>query len=148
MARRTFLGTAAGLALAATGVVGRVRGPQARRPQSDLLVINMLGGIRNPNRRGSRGPFGGAPADGPLTLDDRALSDALASGTAATNTTIGYVAGPQDPFEYSVADVARWNRIIRAHPEALLKVWAASDIERAERVKARSGSSRASRTRR
>ncbi|WP_420634384.1 dipeptidase [Candidatus Palauibacter sp.] len=133
MARRTFLGAAAGLALAATGVAGRVRASGAGRAQPDLFVINMLGGIRNPNRRGSRGPFGGAPADGPLTLDERALSDALASGTAAANTTIGYVAGPEDPFEYSVADVSRWNRIIRAHPEALLKVWAASDIERAAR---------------
>ena len=131
--RRSFLGTAAGLALAATGVAGRVGVPEAWRSQVDLFVINMLGGIRNPNRRGSRGPLGGAPADGPLTLDERALGDARASGTTAINTTIGYVAGPQDPFEYSVAEVTRWNRIIRAHPEALLKVWAASDIERAAR---------------
>ena len=133
MGRRTFLGAAAGLALAATGVAGRARVPQARRAQPDLFVINMLGGIRNPNRRGSRGPLGGHPPDGPLTLDERALSDALASGTAAVNTTIGYVAGLQDPFEYSVTDVARWNRIIRNHPDALLKVRAAGEIERAER---------------
>jgi membrane dipeptidase len=140
MARRAFLGTAAslalgatGLALGATGVAGRARVPGRNRAQSDPFVVNMLGGIRNPNRRGSRGPFGGDPPDGPLTLDERALSDALASGTAAVNTTIGYVAGPQDPFEYSVAEVARWNRIIRNHPEALLKVRSARDIERAAR---------------
>ena len=133
IARRAFLGAAAGLALAATGVAGRFRAPATRRAQADLFVINMLGGIRNPNRRGSRGPLGEHPPDGPLTLDERALSDALASGTAAVNTTIGYVAGPQDPFEYSVGDVARWNRIIRNHPDALLKVRAAGDIERAER---------------
>jgi len=66
-------------------------------------------------------------------VDERALSDALASGTVAVNTTIGYVAGPQEPFEYSVSEVARWNRIMRNHPEALLKVRAASDIERAAR---------------
>ena len=122
IARRTFLATAGGLALGATGVAGRVRGAPGRRGQADPFVVNMLGGIRNPNRRGSRGPFGGDPADGPLTLDERALSDALASGTVAVNTTIGYVAGLQEPFEYSVAEVARWNRIIRNHPEALLKV--------------------------
>ena len=131
--RRSFLGTAAGLALAATGVAGRVRVPEAWRSQVDLFVINMLGGIRNPNRRGSRGPLGGAPADVPLTLDERAPADARASGTTAINTTIGYVAGPQDPFEFSVADVTRWNRIIRAHREALLKVRASRDIERAKR---------------
>ena len=133
MGRRAFLGAAAGFALGATSVAGRVRVPPARRAQSDPFVINMLGGIRNPNRRGSRGPLGGDPADGPLTLDERALSDAVDSGTAAVNATIGYVAGPQEPFEYSVAEVARWNRIIRNHPEALLKVRAASDIERAAR---------------
>lgn len=138
LGRRTFLGAAAGLALAATGVAGRVRiadaaPARARRGQADPFVVNMLGGIRNPNSRGSRGPLGGNPADGPLTVDERALSDALASGTAAVNTTIGYVAGPQEPFEYSVAEVARWNRIIRNHPEALLKVRAASDIECAAR---------------
>ncbi|WP_419949104.1 dipeptidase [Candidatus Palauibacter sp.] len=133
MARRTFLGAAAGLALAATGVAGRAGVPPARRAQSDPFVINMLGGMRNPNRRGSRGPLGGDPEDGPLTLDERALSDVLASGTAAVNTTIGYVAGPREPFEYSVAEVARWNRIIRNHPDALLKVRAADDIERAAR---------------
>lgn len=133
IARRSFLAAAAGLALGATGVAGRIPRPEARRAQADPFVINMLGGIRNPNRRGSRGPLGGDPADGPRTLDERALSDALASGTVAVNNTIGYVAGPQDAFEYSVSDIARWNRIIRAHPDALLKVRAARDIERAAR---------------
>ncbi len=59
IARRTFLGAAAGLALTATGVAGRVGVPSARRAQAEPFVINMLGGIRNPNRRGSRGPLGG-----------------------------------------------------------------------------------------
>ena len=143
MGRRTFLGAAAGLALGAagvgatgitgTGAAGRGRFGGARRAQPELFIINMLGGIRNPNRRGSRGPLGGEPPDAPLTLDERALADALASGTAAVNATIGYVAGPQEPFEYTVAEVARWNRIIRNHPDALLKVRAARDIEGAAR---------------
>ena len=94
MARRRFLGAlgaAAGLAVAgpsaaATGAI-RVGAP---RLQPRSFVVNMLGGIRNPNRGGSRGPLGGDPADGPLKLDERALADALASGTVAVNTTIGY----------------------------------------------------------
>ena len=43
------------------------------------------------------------------------------------------MAGPREPFESSVADTARWNRLIRNHPDALLKVWTASDIETAAR---------------
>lgn len=134
--RRTFLGASAGIALASTGCRESRTGTSdlrsdAPRPQSDLFVINMLGGIRNPNVAGSGGPSRALEAEQRTSLDDRALADALASGTAAVNTTIGYVAGPQEPFESSVADISRWNRIIRTHPDALLKVWTASDIERA-----------------
>lgn len=134
--RRTFLGASAGIALASTGCRESRTGTSGLRsdapsPQSDLFVINMLGGIRNPNVAGSGGPSRALEAEQRTSLDDRALADALASGTAAVNTTIGYVAGPQEPFESSVADISRWNRIIRTHPDALLKVWTASDIERA-----------------
>ncbi|MEX0297684.1 MAG: peptidase M19, partial [Kordiimonas sp.] len=58
------------------------------------LVLNNLGGISNPNSRGR-------PSN-PFTIDKRALKDALASGLTMTNTTIGYVAGPMEPFEHSV----------------------------------------------
>ncbi|MDE0358775.1 MAG: membrane dipeptidase [Gammaproteobacteria bacterium] len=130
--RRTFVGASAGIALAsASGACGQP-GSDAAQP-SDLFVINMLGGIRNPNIPRSGGPSGALEGEQRTALDDRALADALASGTAAVNTTIGYVAGPREPFESSVADISRWNMIIRQHPEALLKVWAASDIETAAR---------------
>ncbi len=143
MPRRTFLTSAAGIALAATASgcgesrpdtprdAGRGANPQLPRP--DLFVVNMLGGIRNPNIPRSGGPSQALQGERRTSLDERALADALASGTAAVNTTIGYVAGPRDPFESSVADIARWNRIIRTYPDALLKVWAAADIERAAR---------------
>lgn len=138
--RRAFLGAAAGLALSASGARGGTRwneiapgapGPGASPASQDLFVVNMLGGIRNPNRRMEGGPSGALQTGARPGPDDRAIADALASGTAAINTTIGYVAGPQDPFESSVADVARWNRIIRARPDFLLKVWTAGHIERA-----------------
>ncbi|MDE2982972.1 MAG: membrane dipeptidase [Gemmatimonadota bacterium] len=147
LTRRAFLGTSAGVALAATASGCRESrtgareslsgmsesGSGTRDPQSDLFVINMLGGIRNPNIPRSGGPSQALQGEQRTSLDDRALADAIASGTAAVNTTIGYVAGPREPFESSVADISRWNRIIRTHPDALLKVWAASDIERAAR---------------
>ena len=138
IARRSFLASAAGIALAGAGAACRESrtgtsdpGSDAPDPQADLFVVNMLGGIRNPNIPRSGGPSGALEGERRTSLDDRALADAIASGTAAVNTTIGYVAGPREPFESSVADIARWNTIIRTHPDALLKVWAASDIERA-----------------
>ena len=131
--RRAFLSSAAGIALAtATGGCGESR-PGTPESRSDRFVINMLGGIRNPNIPRSGGPSQALQGEERISLDDRALADALASGTAAVNTTIGYVAGPREPFESSVADVARWNRLIRNHQDALLKVWTAGDIERAAR---------------
>ena len=131
--RRTFLATTAGLALATKSTACTQPGPPAPATGPDLFVINMLGGIRNPNIPRSGGPSGALEGEQRTSLDERALADALTSGTAAVNTTIGYVAGPREPFESSVADIARWNRIIRAHPDALLMVWSAGDIERAAR---------------
>ncbi len=131
--RRSFLGAVAGIALSSRSATDATLVSVVRRAQPDLFVINMLGGIRNPNRPPSGGPSGALRTGDRPGPDERAISDALASGTAAVNTTIGYVAGPQGPFESSVADVSRWNRIIREHPDSLVKVWAASDIERAAR---------------
>lgn len=133
LTRRTFLGATAGIALSSRSATDATLVSVLSRAQSELFVINMLGGLRNPNRPPSGGPSGALQSGDRPSPDERAISDALASGTAAVNTTVGYVAGPQDPFESSVADVSRWNRIIRAHPDSLLNVWSASDIERAAR---------------
>ena len=130
--RRAFLASTAGIALAGASACMR-SAADATQPQSDLFVVNMLGGIRNPNAPRSGGPSGALEAESRTSLDDRALADVLASGTAAVNVTIGYVAGPREPFESSIADISRWNRIVRTQPEALLKVWTAGDIERAAR---------------
>lgn len=138
--RRTFLGASAGIALAGAGggcKESRTDASDLRSDapdlRSDLFVVNMLGGIRNPNIPRSGGPSGALEGEQRTSLGDRALADALASGTAAVNTTIGYVAGPREPFESSVADISRWNRLIRNHSDALLKVWTAGDIEMAAR---------------
>lgn len=141
LTRRNFLGAAAGLALASVNGPGGTRtgthsparalAPVAGRANQDLFVVNMLGGIRNPNRGMRGGPSGALRTGARPGPDERAIADVLASGTAAVNITVGYVAGSQDPFESSVADVARWNRVIRARPESLLKVWTARDIEMA-----------------
>ncbi len=133
LARRTFLGATAGIALSGRSCTDATLVSVSRRTHQNLFVINMLGGLRNPNRPPPEGPAQGSGLGDQPGPDARAISDALASGMAAANTTVGYVAGPRDPFESSVADVSRWNRIIREHPDSLLNVWSASDVERAAR---------------
>ncbi|TXS94316.1 peptidase M19 [Parahaliea maris] len=100
----------------------------------DTLVINNLGGIGNPNLRlqpsdTPAGPVGSSYEH----LDERALADLVASGTSAINVTLGHVAGPAEPFEYTVAEIAGWNRIIEQHADKLLKVLRAEDIIEARR---------------
>ena len=131
LTRRTFLGATAGIALSGRSATDATLVSVSRRTHQNLFVINMLGGLRNPNRTPPEGPAEGSGLGDQPGPDARAISDAIASGTAAVNTTVGYVAGPRDPFESSVADVSRWNRIIREHPDSLLNVWSASDVERA-----------------
>lgn len=83
---RTFL------ALATTGATCALSGaPAPTAPWSDSLIVNALGGLDNPNvETGSPDPTGLNPgARKRLRLDERALSDARASGLAAVNWTMG-----------------------------------------------------------
>lgn len=92
----------------------------------DAIVINNLGFLMNPNLPGNT-------VSAPVTqLDERTLRDARASGMTAVNVTIGYVAGPMSPYEYSVTQVAIWNKLIRDNAKDLIKVWSAEDIVRAK----------------
>jgi len=101
--------------------VGRSRGP---------LIVNALGGLENPNL--ALGRQGGGPADTDAPdVDARAIADARSSGLTAVNITLGYVAGPADPFEYTVRTIGEWDAVLRAHPADLIKVDRAADILRA-----------------
>ena len=95
----------------------------------ESIVINNLGFIDDPNlwlsQKQNRGSVD--------SVVPRALRDIRASSTTAVNVTIGYVAGPMEPFEHSVKEIASWNQLVRRHHEELLKVWAADDILRAKR---------------
>ncbi len=93
---------------------------RARRP----IIIDGLGGISNSNltaadERPDRG------------IDARALADAHASGLCAFNQTIGYVFGPDEPFEASVRDIGVWDQLIRSRPQDLLKVYSGDDVRQA-----------------
>jgi len=100
------------------------------------IVINNLGGIDNPNswlKAASKNQSEDPVRSRLRALDERALKDIQTSGTTAVNLTIGYVAGPMDPFEHSVKEVAHWNQVIKQYPNDLLKVESVADILQAKK---------------
>jgi membrane dipeptidase len=126
--RRQFLALAGTLAAASS----LASAPAATAPtEDDPLVINALGEIANPNLAANdpkAGTHAVSPAD--ASFDARAVADSLAAGLTAVNITLGYVAGPMEPFEHTIREIAVWDRLIRDTPR-LLKVFTAADILRA-----------------
>lgn len=124
--RRTFL-TAAAAALAVP-----VSSQAASTPTP--LIINALGALEDPNSTQTiptaKNPIG---ATQPTTMSARALRDAHASGLTAVNLTLGFVAGNQEPFDYSVREVAQMDALIRRQSSDLLKVFSTQDILTAKR---------------
>jgi membrane dipeptidase len=124
--RRAFLGS--GLALGAAALAFPASAlAQPRRPR-DMLIVNALGGFENPNR---------VEVDEdtamPRRIEPRLLADAHASGMDAVNITLGYVAGPMEPFDYTLRQIGIWNARLRNHEADLLPVLTAADILRARR---------------
>lgn len=118
--RRHFLLLAGAAALWSHRAPARSSGT----PSDDFTIVNALGGLDDPNH----------PDTGPAVITPRMLADALASGEAAVNVTLGYVSGPEkDPYQFSLADVAHWDGLISRHSSDLLKVLSAGDIARAKR---------------
>lgn len=104
----------------------------------DSIVINALGGISNQNLWAAGEGYAGeglgqATIARIRSIDARAIKDTHASGTTAINVTLGYVAGPDDPYEYTIDDIAEWNAQIRRYSDDLLKVWSVDDIQTASR---------------
>lgn len=130
--RRTLLRySAAGAAIASAGAALPAVAAGGGFKFDGALVINELGGIGNPNLR-LAAASGEAPAaavgSSYETFDERALADLRASGTTAINITLGHVSGDAEPFEYTVGEIAAWNRIIERHADRLLKVRSSADI--------------------
>lgn len=132
MITRRNLAVAAATAAAMPGLLGASRAAaqaprfQGKDPLRDLIVINSLGGLEDPNTSD-------LDADAPISA--RVLNDAAASGLTATNWTLGYVSGKADPFEATVRDVVRFDGVIRDHSDKLLKVLTTADILRAKAQK-------------
>jgi membrane dipeptidase len=139
--RRDFLALAAGVvavpgALAAQPAVPRRAAPRmTAAPWGNAIIVNALGGLENPNSTAPADPAARTQAvQGleALTIDERTVYEAHASGLTAVNVTIGYVAGNMDPFEYTMAEIGQWEALIRANPKDLLKIYSAADILRAK----------------
>jgi membrane dipeptidase len=128
--RRSLIAAAGATAASvAIGARAKARTRMARRPVRPL-IINALGGIENPNA--ALGQPQGHPTDTSAPdIDDRAIADTKASGCCAVNITLGYVAGPEEPYEYTISTIGEWDRIIRERPNDLIKVNTAADILRA-----------------
>jgi membrane dipeptidase len=122
--RRTFLAGGAATLVAAAA-------PRRR----DMLVVNALGGFENPNRWPEDKSGAGIEGITRGPLDPRILADAHASGMNVVNITLGYVAGPMDPFEYSVAEIGACDARLLLYPHDLMKVLTATDILRARSEK-------------
>ncbi len=122
------------LAMTALGALAAKAEPvlAAAKGKSNMLVINALGGLENPNlaltRKQSDNPVGIDQLD----VDARAIADAHASGVSAVNVTLGYVGGPDEPFEYTIRTIGMWDEAVRAHPNDLMKIYTANDLLRAQ----------------
>jgi len=127
MTTRRELMTGALMAAAATPALAR----HSRRKKPRMLIVNALGDLDNPNLALAR-PQGDNPVDlDRLDIDARTLRDAHASGLCAVNVTLGYVAGPDEPFEYTIRTIGTWDSFVRDYPGDVMKVYAAADILKA-----------------
>jgi membrane dipeptidase len=132
--RSLILGTLAGVA--ASGLA-RAAEPAQKLDFDRVVVVNTLGGLENPN----------APPTAeeeksqvivrlsPHSIDAQAIADLHASGTTAVNITVGHVSGSADPFEYTVAEIGRWQTWLREHPADFMPVFRAQDILQAKAQK-------------
>jgi len=118
--RRDFLTLAATATVAASTPAFAQAGGD---PIGNWIIVNALGGLGDPNR-----PSGGLVPN----LSPRVLSEAHASGLTMVNITLGYVSGPDDPFEASVRDIAATDRLIRDHARDVTRILTVADIHRAK----------------
>jgi membrane dipeptidase len=98
----------------------------------DLTIVNALGILDNPNSEHSLAAATQLnPSSDQLTIDDRTLADAHASGLTAVNVTLGYTMGEMEPYAHTMREIETWDRLVAEHPTDLVKILTASDIDRA-----------------
>lgn len=96
---------------------------------ADYLIINALGTLDNPNAPGSSEAAAKLnQSSDDLTIDERTLADAHASGLTAVNITLGYTMGDQPPFEHTLHEIEVWDSIVADNAADLIKVQTVADI--------------------
>jgi membrane dipeptidase len=131
--RREFL--AMGAAVASGSVSAQAIGkaaPQAAKGAKSMIIVNALGGLENPNLALTKPQSDNPVAMDGVDMDARTIADARASGLTAVNVTLGYVGGPQEPYEETIRTIAMWDDVLRSRPNDLLRVEKAGDILRAK----------------
>jgi membrane dipeptidase len=103
-------------------------------PASDYLIINALGELDNPNAEHSAEAAGQLnQSSEELSVDQRTLADAHASGLTAVNITLGYTMGDMPPFEHTMHEIEVWDAIVAGNAADLIKVRTVADIYQARR---------------
>jgi membrane dipeptidase len=124
-----------GAALAASSMsapaLGKAAGKEAKGANS-MIIVNALGGLENPNLALTKPQSDNPVAMDDVDMDDRTIADARASGLTAVNVTLGYVGGPEEPYEETIRTIAMWDDVLRSRPKELLRVEKADDILRAK----------------
>ncbi|HYU30742.1 MAG TPA: membrane dipeptidase [Thermoanaerobaculia bacterium] len=113
--RREFLTLSAAAAASLTGLRRAAALPFQDQP-APAFVIDALGSP-------------GGTSDGPLTAEQ--IADVRASGLTAVNLTVGAVGVLANAFEETVKGIASWEQELAAHPDVLLKVRSAADLQTA-----------------
>jgi membrane dipeptidase len=100
-----------------------VRPTQGWDPYGDIVVIDALGGIGDPDDRS------GAVPD---ALPDSLLTVLRESGVTSVNLTVGTVGAGERLFERTSASIAAWMRVIDQAPATFSRVRTARDIRSAK----------------
>lgn len=93
-------------------------------------LIDILGGLGDPNRTAPEG----TESPDIWSIDERAINDGHRAGLSAFHQTVGYVAGPGDPWALTLADIRRWRAFIDRHDVDLALVRSAADVDHARRA--------------
>ena len=100
---------------------------------TDMMIINALGVLDNPNAEESAASAGKLVQDSDdMAVDARTLADAHASGLTAVNITLGYTLGDMEPYPHTIHEIDVWDAIIRDNSADLTAIRTAADLLRAK----------------
>ncbi|MGH8124187.1 MAG: dipeptidase [Rudaea sp.] len=122
-ARRKFL-TMFG-SVSATGLLP----PSIARAAS--IGVDGCPGANLPTRIDSLGGPGSYSDDTSAPLSEESLTDAAKSGLSAVNLTVSGVGSYAKNYDDTIKNIAYWNAQIAAHPDRLMQVRSAADLESA-----------------